>query len=139
MPRSALIRTPAASWLPVEIGDPAEAEIYRHEHQACAVGDRHGKGPEPQLRRSYPRQRSGMATVGKSEDAEPDDQETGAELDLPLPIDERYQQREGKDHQEYREQMADRQRPKRRHEGARTFSISPAETASGQPIPGFTP
>ena len=55
-------------------------------------------------------------------------------------IDEADQQREGQDHQQHREQMTDRQRPKRRDEGARElFSISPAETASGQPIPGFTP
>ena len=124
---------------PVEIGDPAEPEIYRHEHQSRAVSDRYGKGPEPELRRSYPRKRPRMATVDKPEDTEPDDQETGADLDLPLPIDERDQQREGKDHHENCEQMAGRERPERRHEGARIFSISPAETASGHPIPGFTP
>ena len=35
--------------------------------------------------------------------------------------------------------MPGRERPKRRQEGTRTFFHIPAETASGQPMPGFTP
>jgi len=42
------------------------------------------------------------------EAAEPDDQEACADLDLSLPLDEGDQQREGKDHHEHRQQMADR-------------------------------
>ena len=125
MPRSALMRAPGRRVAAVEIGGPAEPEINRYEHQSRAVRDRYGKGPKPELRRSYPRQRSRMAPVDEPEDTEPDDQKTGADLDLPLPIDERDQQREGKDHQEHREQMADRERPKRRHEGARAFFHQP--------------
>src|ERR1700744_709377 len=94
---------------PVEIGDPEEPEIYRQKHQSRPVSDRYGKGPESELRRSYPRQRPRMATVDKPEDTEPDDQETGADLDLPLPIDERDQKREGQDHHENCEQMANRE------------------------------
>jgi hypothetical protein len=75
-----------------------------------------------------------MVSVGESEDAEADDQEAGADPDLRLPIHESDQQREWKDHQEHRKQTAGRERPPRRHEGARTFSIIPAEMASGHPI-----
>jgi hypothetical protein len=49
-----------------------------------------------------------MAPVDYSEHTEPDDQEAGTDLDLSLPFDEGNQQREGKDHHEYRQQMADR-------------------------------
>ena len=49
-----------------------------------------------------------MAPIDEPKDAEPDDQETGADLDLLLPFDERDQQCEGKDHHEYCQQMADR-------------------------------
>ena len=70
--------------------------------------DRHGKGPEPQLRRSYPRKHPRMAPVDEPEEAEPDDQEAGADLDLSLPLDEGDQQREGKEHHKHRQQMADR-------------------------------
>ena len=49
-----------------------------------------------------------MAPVDEPEDTEPDDQEAGADLDLSLPFDEGDQQREGKDHQEHCQQMADR-------------------------------
>jgi hypothetical protein len=69
--------------------------------------DRHGEGPEPQLRRSYPRQRPWMASVDEPEGAKPDDQEAGADLDLLLPFDEGDQQREGKDHHEHCQEMAD--------------------------------
>src|SRR5271165_7486633 len=72
----------------VEVGGPAEPEIDRHEHQSRAMRHRHGEGPEPQLRRSYPRQHPRMAPVDEPEDAEPDDQEAGPDLDLLLPIDE---------------------------------------------------
>ena len=101
MPRLAFMSAPAASWPSVEVGGPAEPEIDRHEHQSRAMRDRHGEGPEPQLRRSYPRQHPRMAPVDEPEDAEPDDQETGADLDLLLPFDEGDQQREGKDHHEH--------------------------------------
>jgi len=49
-----------------------------------------------------------MASVDETEDAEPDDQKAGADLDLLLPLDEGDQQREGEDHHEHRQQMADR-------------------------------
>src|SRR6266516_5091649 len=89
----------------VEVGGPAEPEINRHEHQSRAMRDCHGEGPEPQLRWSYPRQRPWMAPVDEPEDTERDDQEAGADLDLPLPLDEGDEQREGEEHQEHRQQM----------------------------------
>jgi hypothetical protein len=49
-----------------------------------------------------------MAPVYEPKDAESDDQEAGADLDLSLPLDEGDQQREGKDYHEHRQQMADR-------------------------------
>ena len=49
-----------------------------------------------------------MALVDEPEDAEADDQEAGADLDLSLPLDEGDQQREGKDHDKHCQQMADR-------------------------------
>ena len=93
---------------PVEVAGPTEPEINRHKHQSGAVRDRHGKGPEPQLRRSYPRQHPRMTPIDEPEDAEPDDQETGTDLDLPLPIDKGDEQCEGKKHHEHGQQMADR-------------------------------
>jgi hypothetical protein len=48
-----------------------------------------------------------MAPVDEPEDAEPDDQETGADLNLPLPFDERDQQRKGEDDHEHCQKMAD--------------------------------
>ena len=101
MPRLALISAPAALVALVEVGGPAEPEIDRHEHQSRAMRDRHGERPESQLRRSYPRQRPRMAPVDQPEDAEPDDQETGADLDLLLPFNDGDQQRKGKDHHEH--------------------------------------
>src|SRR5271155_1030816 len=95
----------------IEVGISAKAEINRHEHQSRAMRDRHGKGPERQLSRSYPSQHPRMAPVDEPEDAEPDDQEAGADLDLWPPLDEGDQHREGKDHAEHRQHMADRQRP----------------------------
>ena len=92
----------------VEVGGPTEPEIDRYEHQSRAMRDRHGEGPEPQLRRSYPRQRPWMAPVDEPEETEPDDQEAGADLDLLLPFDEGDKQPEGKQHQEHRQQMAHR-------------------------------
>jgi len=92
----------------VEIGGAAETKIDRYQHQSRAMRDRHGKGPEPQLCRSYPRQHPRMAPVDEPEAAEPDDQEACADLDLSLPLDEGDQQREGKDHHKHRQQMADR-------------------------------
>src|SRR5437588_144400 len=58
--------------------------------------DRHGEGPEPQLRWSYPGQHPRMASIDEPEDTKPDDQQTGAYLDLLLPFDDDEQQREGK-------------------------------------------
>jgi hypothetical protein len=92
----------------VEVGSPAEPEIDRHKHQSRAMSDGNGKGPKPQLRRPYARQCPRMAAVNKPENAKPDDQETGADLYLALPLDETNQQRERKDHCEHREQMAGR-------------------------------
>ena len=92
----------------VEVGGPAEPEIDRHEHQSRAMRDGHGEGPEPQLCRSYPRQRPRMAPVDEPEDTETDDEEAGADLDLSLPFDEGDQQPEGREHQEHCQQMADR-------------------------------
>ena len=91
-----------------EVDFPAEPEINRHEHQACAMSDGHGKGPKPQLRRWYSHQCPWMAPVNKPEDTEPDDKKAGADLDLALPFDEGDQQREGEQHQQHREQMAGR-------------------------------
>jgi hypothetical protein len=108
MPRLALMSAPARLVASVEVGGPAEPEINRHEHQSRAMRERHGEGPEPQLRWSYPRQHPRMAPVGEPEDTEPDNQEAGADLDLSLPFDEGDEQREGKKHQEHRQQMADR-------------------------------
>ena len=42
-----------------------------------------------------------MAPVDKPEDAEPDDQQTCADLDLTLPFDKGDEQREGQEHQEH--------------------------------------
>jgi hypothetical protein len=94
--------------VPVEIGGAAETKIDRHEDQPRAMSDRHGKGPEPQLRRSYARQHPRMASADHLEDAEPDNQDASANLDLSLPLDEGEQQRERKDHYQHRQQMAER-------------------------------
>jgi hypothetical protein len=48
-----------------------------------------------------------MARVHQQEDTEGDHQETGADLDLPLPFDEGDQQREGKHHHQHGQEMAD--------------------------------
>src|SRR5271154_2390243 len=88
----------------VEAAGAAEAEIDWDQHQSRAVRDRHRKRPKRELCGSYPRQRSRMAPVEESEDAKADDQKARADPDLPLPIDERDQQREWKDHQEHRQQ-----------------------------------
>ena len=110
---------PAACVAAVEFGFPAEPEIDRHQHQRRAMGERDGEGPKPQLRRRYPRQHSRMAPVGKPEQTEGDDKEAGADLYRALPFDDGNEQREGKDHQQHREQMAGRERPKRGHQGTR--------------------
>jgi hypothetical protein len=49
-----------------------------------------------------------MAPADELEDAEPDNQDAGHDLDLSLPLNEGEQQREGKDHHEGRQQMAGR-------------------------------
>jgi hypothetical protein len=54
-----------------------------------------------------------MASAGKPEDAEGDDKQAGTELDLALPFNKGDEQRERKDHQQHRQQMAGRERPKR--------------------------
>jgi hypothetical protein len=59
-----------------------------NQHQPSAMSDRYCKGPEPQLRRSYPRQYPRMAPADELEDAESDHQEAGADLNLLLPLDE---------------------------------------------------
>ena len=107
------MRLPGRRVAAVEVGFPAEPEIDRHQHQSRAMRDGDRKGPQRQLRRRYPRQRPWMASADKPEDTEGDDKEAGADLDLALPFDQRDQQRERKDHQQHRQQMADRQRPKR--------------------------
>ena len=61
-----------------------------------------------------------MVPADKLEDTEGDDKEAGGNLDLTLPSDEGDQQREGKHHEQHREQMACRQRPQRGHQGTRT-------------------
>ena len=70
--------------------------------------DRHGEGPEPELGWPYPRQHPRMAAVDEPEDAEPDDQEAGADLDRPLPFNESDQQCKRQDYQEHCQQMAER-------------------------------
>ena len=139
MARSALMSTPAAAWPLPRSSASAEPEVDRHKHQSGAVSDRDGERPEPELGGPDARQRSGMAPVEEAEDTEPDDQEAGADLDLPPPIDQGDQQRERQDHQQHREQMADRERPERRDRARGFLSIRPAETASGHPMPGLTP
>ena len=76
----------------------AETKIDRYEHQSRAMRDRDGKGPEPQLCRSYSREHPRMAPVDEPEYAEPNDQKAGDDLDLPLPLDESKQQRKRKDY-----------------------------------------
>ena len=49
----------------------------------------------------------GWRRFDEPEEAKPDEQETGADLDLLLPFDESDQQRKGKDYHEHREQMAE--------------------------------
>jgi hypothetical protein len=60
-----------------------------------------------------------MVSADKPEDTEPDDKEARGNLDLTLPSNEGDQQREGKQHEQHREQMARRQGPKRGHQGTR--------------------
>ena len=92
----------------VEVSGAAETKIDRYQHQSRAMRDRYGKRPEPQLRRSYPRQHSRMTPFDEPEDTEPNDQEARTDLDLSVPLDEGDQQREGKDHDEHSQQMAGR-------------------------------
>src|SRR6516162_8471214 len=75
----------------VEVSGSAETQINRYDHQSCAVGDCNSEGPEPQLRWSYSRQHPRMASVEEPKDAEPNHQETGADLNLSLPFDDRNQ------------------------------------------------
>ena len=62
-----------------------------------------------------------------------------APSNLPLPVHESDQQREWKDHQEHREQMAGRERPKRRHESAWTFFHHSGRNRERPPHPGIHP
>ena len=59
------------------------------------MSNRHGEGPDSQLCWWYPRQRARMARTNEQKDAEHDNQEAGANPDLPLPFDQGCQQREG--------------------------------------------
>jgi hypothetical protein len=56
-----------------------------------------------------------MASVGQPEQTEGDNKEACADLYRALPFDDGNEQREGKDHKEHCEQMADRERPKCGH------------------------
>src|SRR3954453_9671177 len=103
----------------VGVGGPAEPVLDWYKHQSCAMGDRNGEGPEPELRWPNSHQHPRMAPVDEPEDAESDDQETGANLDRLLPFDEGDQQRKRQGYQGHFQQMADPARPKRRHEGPR--------------------
>jgi hypothetical protein len=44
-----------------------------------------------------------MAPMHEADDAEPDDQKAGADLNVLLPLDQREQQRERKDHGQHRQ------------------------------------
>jgi hypothetical protein len=103
----------------IEVSAPAEPEINRHQHKSCPMSNRHGEGPEAELCRSYPRERSRMARVDEQENSEDDHQKAGANLDLALPFDEGGQQREGKHHHQHGQEVADSQWPQRRNERAR--------------------
>ncbi len=67
MPRLAFMSAPRRLVALVEVSGSTESKIDRHEHQSRAMRDRHGEGPEPQLRRSYSRQRPRMAPVDEAE------------------------------------------------------------------------
>ena len=127
--RSWLVR---ARWLGTVQDRSAEASIR-------AMGDRHGKRPKPQLRRWYPRQRPRMTPIDEPEDTEANDQDAGENLDLQPPFDKRDQQRERQEYEEHRQEMTGRQRQSAATSARELFSISPAERASGHPIPGLTP
>jgi hypothetical protein len=60
-----------------------------------------------------------MVPASKPKDTEADDEQARADLNLVLPLDQNEQQREGKQHDEHREQMAGSERPKRGQERAR--------------------
>ncbi len=156
MPRLAFDEGPGGLVTAVEVSFPTEPEIDRHEHQSRAMSDRRGERPKRQLRRSYPRQCPRMAPVDEPEDAEADDKEAGAYLDLALPFDERDQQRERKNHQQHRKQMAGRERTKRSHQRtripfhqsgrngerpphSRIYSVVEAARDDSQPEPGSRP
>jgi hypothetical protein len=66
-----------------------------------------------------------VVPVEQSENAKPDDEEAGTELDLTLPGDERGQQRKGKQDQEDGQQMTDSERTQCRREGTRIFLHQP--------------
>ena len=98
----------------VEVSGAAETKIDRYQHQSRAMSDRHGEGPQAQLGRWYPRQPPRMTPVDEPEEAETDDQQAGADLDLPLPFDERDEQGKRKQDHQHGQQVAKRQRPERR-------------------------
>ena len=123
----------------VEVGGAAKTEIDRYQHQSRAMCDRHGKGPEPELRRAYPGERPRMAPVDEPEDAEPDDQQAGADLDLSLPLDEGDQKEKGRITTSIASRWPTVSGQSAATRARELLSISPAETASGHPIPGFTP
>ncbi len=61
------------------------------------------------MRRRPSHYRPRVASPDQSEDTEPDDQEAGADLDLPLPFDEGDEQREGKD--QHKQELGAAKRP----------------------------
>jgi hypothetical protein len=60
-----------------------------------------------------------MAPVDKPIDAEKDDKQASANPDRTLPFDEGDEQREWKDHEQHREQVADGERAERGHKRTR--------------------
>src|SRR5262249_62254084 len=72
--------------LVVAVRGLAKSEVDRHKHQPRAMSNRNGERPKPQLRRRYPRQRPRMTPVDNLKKAEPDDQQTGTDLNLLLPF-----------------------------------------------------
>jgi hypothetical protein len=61
------------------------------------------------------------------------------DLDLALPFGEEQERGERKQDRRHGHEMPARQREERLEEAAGARSISAADTASGQPMPGLTP
>ena len=77
-----------------------------------------------------------MAPVGKPEQTKGDDEEARPDLYRALPFDDGNEQREGKDNQQHCEQMADRERPKRGHQGTRAPFHQPSRNGERPPHAG---